>query len=164
MTNTTLLAQQFGLIQLVFQNSNGVTLATIDGPHYTPTNIAVDVWTSSSVTGVTPIATAKVLAYAMHVGFGAGNQGSIFWDDLTLSNLSGVGVVTNNLFAAISGGNQVCWPSSAGLSYQPQYTNSATGPVWTNLGGEVAGNGVTNCVFDSSPSAPKNFYRVLELQ
>jgi hypothetical protein len=160
MTNTTLLAQQFGVIQLIFQNASGGQLGpTLEGPHLTPTT-PVDTWISCSVTGTAPIGTAQVLVYAMHVAFGAGNQGSIFWDDLSLVNAN-VTIQTNLYRATIAGGNQICWPTAAGLSYQPQYTNSVTGPVWTNLGGEIAGDGNTNCVFD--PTKQK-FYRVIQLQ
>jgi len=162
MTNTTVLAQQFGLIQLVFKNASGGTLGTaIDGPHFTPDITPVNQWVSCSVTGIAPVGTAQIFAYAMHVAFGTGNQGSIFWDDLSLVN-PGAPVQTNTLSAAIASGNQVCWPTVAGRSYQPQYTNTTTGVVWTNLGGELAGDGNTNCVFDAG--GKKNFYRVLELQ
>jgi hypothetical protein len=162
MTNTTVLAQQFGLIQLVFQNASGTTLGTaIDGPHLTPDITPTNQWISCSVTGTAPVGTARVVAYAMHVAFGTGNVGSIFWDDLTLANQA-TPVQSNSFFAVIAVGNQVCWPTTAGQSYQPQFTNSTTGPVWSNLGGEVAGDGNTNCVFD--PSGKKSFYRILELQ
>lgn len=165
MTNITLLAQQFGLIQLVFKNASGTTLATIDGPHLNPTNpVPLDTWISCSVTGTTPAGTAQVWAYAMHVAFGTGNQGSIFWDDLSLVNASIPPPVVQTNAPSIVVGNQICWPTTAGLSYQVQYTNSTTGPVWTNLGGEIAGDGNTNCVFDPGGHSKKNFYRVLELQ
>lgn len=163
MTNTTLLAQQFGQIQLVCQGASSNTIATFTSPEskLNPTsNVPVDTWISCSVTGTTPVGTTRILIYAMHVAFNSGNTGSIFWDDLSLVN-TGASSQTNRFFQTIDGGNQVCWLSTAGRSYQPQYTNSVTGPVWTNLGGEVAGDGNTNCVFDASK---QKFYRILELQ
>jgi hypothetical protein len=164
MSNTTVLAQGFAIIQLKFQNAAGADLWSMDGPHLDPrsNNVPVDTWISCSVTGTAPAGTAKVLAYAMHVGFGA-NAGSIFWDDLTLVSTS-VATPTNYCYATIAGGNQVCWPTTAGRSYQPQYSGSPSGPVWTNLGGEVAGDGNTNCVCDAVGPWKKNSYRVLELQ
>lgn len=154
----------FGLLRMEFKNSSGATLGGFNAPTIGTNNTPLDTWKAVAVTNTTPIGTVRIDIYVMELGFGLFNQGSVFFDDISLVNLTGGPVQTNLLYATISGGNQVCWPSTAGLSYQPQYTNSATGPVWTNLGGEVAGNGVTNCVFDSSPSAPNSFYRVLQLQ
>ena len=165
MTNTTVLAQQWGQIQIVCQNSSSNTLATFSSPsaQLNPTsNVPMDTWISCTVTGTTPVGTTRVLVYPLHVAFNGGNTGSIFWDDLSLVNL-GASTQTNLFLVTIAGGNQVCWSTTAGRSYQPQYTNSVTGPVWTNLGGEVAGDGTTNCVFDPA-LPPKRSYRVLELQ
>lgn len=161
MTNTTVLAQGWGSIQILFQNASGGNIGSaIEGPQLGPAT-PLNTWISCSVTGIAPPGVARILVYALHVGFGTGNQGSIFWDALSLVNQAAP-VQSNSFFAVIAAGNQVCWSTIAGRSYQAQYTNSTTGAVWTNLGGEVAGDGNTNCVFD--PGWKKNFYRVLELQ
>ena len=137
MTDVTDSAQQFGLIQLVFQDASGTPIlnGTFDGPHLNPmTPVPVDTWISCSVTGTAPVGTAKVVAYAMHVGFGSGNQGSIFWDDLALNNLTSYVPTAKSFALNIVAGNQVCWPTTAGLSYQPQYTNSADRSCLDELG------------------------------
>ena len=57
---------------------------------------------------------------------------------------------------------EVCWHSVTNRTYQVQYRSALTTNVWTDLGGQVAGNDSTRCVADRLPSdQPQRFYRVL---
>lgn len=59
----------------------------------------------------------------------------------------------------LTGSVQVSFPTQTGFNYQVQYKNSLTDPTWTNLGGSLSGNNLTQTVTDNSPSASSRFYR-----
>jgi hypothetical protein len=150
----------FGLIQIAFLNVSNTILLSVDGPHL-DTNTVLDSWISCSVTGDSPVGTTQVRAYALHVGM-SGALGSIFWDDLSLTEIGDSPppppILTNQFQAVSLRGNQVCWPSIVDSSYQPQFSDDNS--TWTSIGSPLPGDGNTNCVFGVS----HKFYRVLRLQ
>jgi len=154
--------QNFGLLQIEFFNAAGVSLLAVDSQHLT-TSTVVDTWISCSVTGVAPNGTTYIKFRAAHVGL-TGALGSIFWDDLSATN-TGVQpppVPVPLEPAAIRTGVQVCWPTVADTSYQPQYSEDNAN--WVNIIATNAaqqllpGDGTTNCIFSTS----HKFYRVLQ--
>jgi hypothetical protein len=159
MQDTPLASVNYGQLQILFVGTNGNVLN--ENQAYGPelgTNTAVNTWISCSVTGqAPPRGTAGIEVFALHVGQ-AGALGSIFWDDLSLTNI-GVGApppptVTNFYNASLETGNQICWSTVTTASYQPQYSDDNVN--WTNLGSLVPGDGTTDCTF----SLPHKFYRV----
>jgi hypothetical protein len=157
MQDTPLATVNYGQIQIVFAGTNGIAIAGENGGPELGTNTAVNTWISCSVTAQAPRGTAQIQIFALHVGQ-AGALGSIFWDDLSLTNI-GVGappppLVTNYYDAAIQSGNQICWPTVSTASYQPQYSDNNS--TWVNIGSLLPGDGTTSCVFGFS----HKFYRV----
>jgi len=149
---------QFGQIQILYQKTNGTTLGggTYEGPQI-GTNAAPDTWISCSVTGQAPVGTEQMALYCLHVGM-AGAVGSVFFDDLSVTNIgvgaTPVGNLTNQYQAAIQSGNQLCWPTTSYASYQPQYSDDNVN--WTSIGSLLPGDGTTNCAFATN----HKFYRV----
>jgi hypothetical protein len=160
----------FGNLQLAFLNASNTTINSYDGPHVLdesdPTNPApMNVWISCSVTATAPYSAKSIVTqvrvYVGHVGM-TGALGSIFWDDITLTNI-GVApppppIPTNQFQAVIQTGNQICWPTISNASYQPQFSDDNSS--WTNIGSLLPGDGTSNCVF----AATHKYYRVLQLQ
>ncbi len=152
----------FGLVQIVFQDTNGATLAFQDGPHY-DTNLVLDTWTPTSVTATSPAGTAAIEFLALHDGESAA-LGSMFFDDLSITNI-GVAppppppppIVTNQFQAVIAVGNQVCWLTASNISYQAQSSDDNVN--WVNFGALMPGDGTTNCSF----GVTHKFYRVQQL-
>jgi hypothetical protein len=167
MSNKTVISSQgwgFGEIQIAWQTSSGGTLTSVDGQHLYAFNSATnptpeDTWISCVITATAPAGAGRNAAYAMRVGRSGFDGGSIFWDDLSITNLSTT-IVTNHLYETITKGNQVCWTTDTNSSYQAQ--SSADNVNWANLGTQIQGNGATNCVFDTVIT--NRFYRVLQLQ
>jgi len=153
----------FGLIQIQFLDAGGAPLGTTDGPHL-GTDTPVDTWISCTVTATAPAGTAQVTFFVLHVGM-TGALGSIFWDDLSVTN---IGVTPPPPPppplepAGIRAGVQVCWPTVVNTSYQPQYSDDNV--VWVNIIATNAaqqllpGDGTTNCIFSTS----HKFYRVVQ--
>ncbi len=56
-------------------------------------------------------------------------------------------------------GVQVSWPTSTNKTYQPQWSSHS---VWSALGAPVAGNGVTNSLYDPMAAGSRT-YQVLEM-
>jgi hypothetical protein len=162
--------QPFGLLQMIFQGINSITtngsaystnfssLATLSPPSNF-TGAITDAWQFGSVTGTAPARTVAISVYVFELGYGAGSQGSIYFDDLSLVNLNAP-IVTNRFYETIGRGNQVCWLSDTNSTWQPQA--SVNNVNWVNLGQALQGDGNTDCVFDASLS--NKFYRVLQLQ
>jgi len=151
----------FGLVQLAFYDvTNTLIGAPYDGPHL-DTGTVQNVWISCSVTGTAPPGTVSVGAWALHVGM-SGALGSIFWDNMSVTNLGTAPppppTVTNQVEATIQVGNQLCWTSIITASYQPQASDD--GSTWTNIGALLPGDGNVNCAFGTS----HKFYRVLQSQ
>ncbi len=147
----------FGLIQIAFYDgSNNVIGTPVDGPHL-DTNTAMNTWISCAVTATAPAGVASVGAWALHVGM-AGAYGSIFWDDMTITNIGTAAapppIMTNQFQAVIVQGNQICFPTISTASYLPQ--SSDDGSTWANIGSYTPGDGNTDCVF----AATHKFYRV----
>jgi len=159
MQDTPLATVNYGQIQILFVGTNGNVLGSNQayGPQL-GTDTVQNTWISCSVTGqAPPRGTAGIEIFALHVGQ-AGALGSIFWDDLSLTNI-GVGappppMETNYYNAVIQTGNQICWSTVTTASYQPQYSDDNVN--WTNIGSLVPGDGTTSCVF----GLPHKFYRV----
>lgn len=161
----------FGLLQLTYQSVTVnagtnvyASLTTFAPPNIYGTNppsgpSLLDTWQFRSVTGTAPAGAGAIVVYAMELGYGAGSQGSIFFDDLSLVNLNAP-IVTNSYHGTIAKGIQVCWVADTNSTYQAQA--SVDNSNWVNLGQQMQGDGNTDCVFDTS-SANK-FYRVLQLQ
>jgi hypothetical protein len=150
----------FGELQIAFLNANGATITPGVSYNIYGTNQAVlDTWQSMTVTGTAPPGTTQLAVYVMELGYGAGSQGLVFFDGVSLTNLN-TAITTNNLYETIGRGNQVCWVSDTNSTWQPQ--GSVNNTSWVNLGQAVQGDGNTDCVFDSSLT--NKFYRVLQLQ
>ena len=154
----------FGILQIQFFDAATNFLGQIDSAQL-GTNLAVNVWTNISVTGIAPDGTTQIRAYALHVGM-SGALGSIFWDDLSLTN-AGVApppppIVTNEFGVVIQTGNRLCWPTVVNTSYRPQYSDDNV--TWVNVIPTNApqqllpGDGTTNCIFATF----HKFYRVLQ--
>jgi len=149
----------FGLLQIAWLDATNGLIGSQDGFHW-DTNTVQDVWHPTSVIATSPVGTASLQFFALHVGM-AEALGSMFFDDLSITNI-GVAppppppppVVTNQFQAVIQTGNQICFPTISTASYQPQ--SSDDGSTWTNIGLLAPGDGLTDCVF----AAPHKFYRV----
>ena len=151
----------FGLMQIAFYDgTNGLIGTPIDGLHIT-NGTPVDTWISCVVTADAPPGTVSVGVWGLHVGM-AGAVGSIFWDDMTLTNIGTAPppppIITNDFQVVIQAGNQLCWTSVVTASYQPQASDD--GSTWTNIGSLLPGDGNVNCAFGTS----HKFYRVLQSQ
>jgi hypothetical protein len=163
----------FGYLSMGFQNISSITtnagvyttnwntLATsTPGYNIFGTNSALlDTWQFRSMTGTCPAGTAALIIYVMELGYGAGSQGSIYFDDLSLVNLNAP-IPTNYFYETIVKGNQVCWLADTNSTYQAQ--SSVDNSNWVNLGAQMQGDGNTDCVFDTVLT--NKFYRVLQLQ
>jgi hypothetical protein len=126
-----------------------------------PTNMPLDTWISTSVTGTAPVGASQVLIQVLVVGYGA-TSGSLFFDDLSLVNLNAP-IVTNVFHDTIIAGNQICWSTVTNAAYQAQ--SSPDSNTWTNVGSLIAGDGNTNCTFDAAGRYSNHkFYRVLQVQ
>ncbi len=55
---------------------------------------------------------------------------------------------------------RVCWETVSNVVYQLEYQSALTTNQWVPYGAPVVGNGATNCVFDSTVSSPKKFFRL----
>ena len=153
----------FGTLQVAFLDVSNNIIGSVDSRHL-DTNTVLNTWISCSATGTAPAGTVQVRAYALHVGM-SGALGSIFWDDVSITNI-GVAPPPPPPVplepAGIRTGVQVCWPTVANTSYQPQYSDDNV--VWVNIIATNAaqqllpGDGTTNCIFSTS----HKFYRVLQ--
>src|SRR4030095_1192270 len=57
---------------------------------------------------------------------------------------------------------EICLPTESNRVYQVQYRSGLSSNEWNNLGGQITGNGTTNCLTDAVPSgAPQRFYRTV---
>jgi hypothetical protein len=147
----------FGTLQVAFYDVTNALIGTATDSQHLDTNTVVDVWTNVSASAIAPPGTVSVAAWALHVGM-SGALGSVFWDDITLTN-AGTGappppIVTNQFQAVILKGNQVCFATSSNASYQAQ--SSDDGSTWTNVNLLTPGDGLTDCVF----AVTHKFYRV----
>jgi len=91
MTNLVASAIAFGVIQIQFRNAGGYAIWDYDGPHLFSVNSTtnptpLNTWINCSVTATAPSGTTAVAVYAMHVGDDK-SGGSIFWDDLSLTQI-----------------------------------------------------------------------------
>jgi hypothetical protein len=60
---------------------------------------------------------------------------------------------------------RICWDSEPDEVYLVQYRTAAQGNSWTDIGGQVAGDGTRKCVTDAvSPGQPQRIYRVVALE
>ena len=66
---------------------------------------------------------------------------------------------TITLNTAPAGGSLITWDSVAGRRYQVQFTDSATGVVWQNLGAVITATTQTASQPDPAPT-PTRFYRI----
>jgi len=147
----------FGTLQVAFYDvTNSLIGIPVDSNHI-DTNATVGTWISCIATGTAPAGTVSVAAWALHVGMN-GALGSVFWDDITITNI-GVApppppIVTNQFQAVIQKGNEVCFATITTASYQAQ--SSDDGSTWSNITALTPGDGNTDCVF----SVSHKFYRV----
>jgi len=139
-------------------NTNFTELTSAPAPNFYGSN-GFDVWVFESATGTVPAGATTMAVYAMELGWGAGANGSVLFDDLSLVNLNAP-ITTNFWQEFIAQGNQVCWVSDTNSTWQPQA--SVNNSSWYNLGQPLQGDGNTDCVFDTSLS--NKYYRVLQLQ
>ena len=154
--------QNFGLIQIEFLNAASNILSTVDGPHLLA-DTPQDTWISCSVTGTAPFGTTQIRFHAAHVGK-QGALGSIFWDDLSITNIGSAPLPTRPPLqpAGIQAGVQICWPTVVGTSYQPQYSDDNSN--WINIIATAAaqqwlpGDGTSNCIFSTNHKS----YRVVQ--
>jgi len=58
---------------------------------------------------------------------------------------------------------EICWLSTADKRYQVQFASAIDSKEWFDLGGPVQGNDNEICVYDSTQSKEKRFYRYVEL-
>jgi hypothetical protein len=56
---------------------------------------------------------------------------------------------------------QVCWPTTAGASYQVQWAFQLETNVWHYSGLPIVGDGATNCIYDPLGTNRMRIYRVL---
>lgn len=57
---------------------------------------------------------------------------------------------------------EICWPTHLDRWYQVQWCSVLDTNAWLDFGLPILGNGATNCVFDSTRSQDRRFYRVME--
>jgi hypothetical protein len=85
----------------------------------------------------------------------------------TLVNQPTVGnttIVTNVVPSIVQPGAAISWPTIISTNYQPQWTASLTpNTVWSNLVGQITGNGTTNVLFDPFGQYQQKFYNILQI-
>jgi len=59
---------------------------------------------------------------------------------------------------------EVCWPSKTNRVYQVQWASSLASTNWMGLGLPTQGTGAEICIFDSTRSSARRFYRVEVVQ
>jgi hypothetical protein len=152
----------WGVAQIQFLDStNGLIQVSESGHFGTDTPLPVDQWTPFQAVGTVPAGTVTMRIQVLHVGM-AGTGGSVWWDDVTLSQRTGT---TNVVGAASQYGVQVAWPTKLAVSYQPQTnTNLLVTSAWTNFGGAIIGSSNSNQVFDTLGSNQQKYYRVRQQQ
>ncbi|HMJ92195.1 MAG TPA: di-heme oxidoredictase family protein [Candidatus Acidoferrum sp.] len=62
----------------------------------------------------------------------------------------------------IQSGVNVSWPASTGNTYRVQWSPNGGAGSWANLGGPLAGSGMTNSLYDPAPRGVRQ-YQVLEI-
>jgi hypothetical protein len=141
----------YGVASLVFLDNTGGTgnvLQVSEAPHLgTDAPFPIDTWQFIEVDAVAPVNTATVRAQVAHVGQGALDKGSVYWDDVNLYQPTGV--LTPNA-VAIQPAVQIAWPTSTptnGIHYQIQtHTNLVEG----NLPPQNPPNALINASFDAN--------------
>jgi hypothetical protein len=78
---------------------------------------------------------------------------------LTEFEVDATPVASNNVVSIYSSA-EICWLSDPAKQYQVQFTSDLNSGEWHNLGQPIQGNGNEICVFDSTRSRQKRFYRV----
>jgi len=100
--------------------------------------------------------TLLLTSWASDLGAQAFNQsGNIYAFSLYNSNSQPALTIT------ITGPAAVAWPATAGQSYQVQYKNNLTDPVWQIVNGNVTIVGNQGYLTDLAPAPAQRFYRVM---
>lgn len=88
--------------------------------------------------------------------------------DFPVTDSSGTGSTnSNSAFAVqlISSGPaqspELSWPLAPGKTYEAQFKDDLTDPVWQDVDGSILFLGGTGYIYDQSPSSQHRFYRVL---
>ena len=152
----------FGVAQLVFTNTSTTFSQLLETPHFGTTNAPMpeDQWQKFQITAPVPAQANEVLVYVLHVGM-AGDTGSVWWDDLSLYQQTGV---INTNAATSQPGVKVSWPTSQDGSTQVQSTPALShSTVWTNFGPVWQGTGATNSITDVTGTSTSKFYQVIQV-
>jgi len=59
---------------------------------------------------------------------------------------------------------EIGWASVTNGLYQIQWSSEVDPSNWQDFGSPIAGNGMTNWIYDTTRGGPKKFYRVIKLQ
>lgn len=140
--------------------SNGTNLAVVGWNGFSS---SLGVWTQVVATNlVAPAGTvnARIEIYGA-TGAVANGYGEVLIDDVALA--ANAPSQTNVLAVIAQPQIQVGWSSTAGKSYDVRWTENLAGNTWSNLVSAVAGNGITNVVYDSISNSHARFYRVVQL-
>jgi hypothetical protein len=148
----------WGVAQIQFLDAtNGLIQVAESARFGTDTPLPPDQWTAFQAVGTVPPGTVTMRIQVLHIGM-AGTSGSVWWDDIALSQRAGT---TNVLPATVETGVQISWPTVLAAGYQPQLaTNLSASTVWTNFGPLIIGSSNSNQFFDAFGSAQQKFYRI----
>lgn len=148
----------WGVAQIQFLDAtNGLIQVAESARFGTDAPLPPDQWTAFQAVGTVPPGTVTMRIQVLHIGM-AGTSGSVWWDDITLSQRVGT---TNVVPATTQTGVQISWPTVLAAGYQPQTTtNLSASTVWTNFGPLIIGSSNSNQFFDAFGSAQQKFYRI----
>jgi len=150
----------FGVAQMLFTNTDTGVGQLYESPHFGTINAPMpeDQWQKFQITASVPGGADAVWIYVMHVGM-AGDTGSVWWDDLSLYQSTGV---TNTIAPTSQPGVQVSWPTSLDGNTQVQSASALShSTVWTNFGPVWQGTGATNSITDVIGTSQSKFYQVI---
>ena len=148
----------FGVAQIKFLDGSNTEIQTNQTTAFgLDTPLPVDQLTAFQVLTTVPPGAATMRIYLLHVGL-AGAGGSVWWDDLTLTQRTGV---TNVVAATSQSGVQIAWPTQLGSSYQVRTASDlSTSTTWSNSGPAVIGSSNTNQVFRPFGADQRSFFRI----
>ena len=152
----------FGVAQLVFTNTSTGFSQLLESPHFGSTNAPMpeDQWQKFQITAPVPAAANEALVYVLHVGM-AGDTGSVWWDDLSLYQSTGV---INTNAATSQPGVEISWPTSLNGNTRVQSASALShSTVWTNFGPVWQGTGATNSITDVIGTSQSKFYQVISV-
>ena len=173
LTPSSITDGSFGLLKIVFRDSNGNDLMPasadvgtintsypgVESEIFLNGSSPANQWILTEAQGEAPANTAQVLFFQLNVN-PDGSTTTMHFDDIS-ATLVGDPVLPFNLSSSVEGADfQISFPTQDGVSYQVAYKSSMTNESWAPVGEIIVGDGNTNSVsYPTSSSA--GFYIVV---